>query len=115
MHEMSIAESIRSIVQDASVKQGFKRATEVHLEIGALAGIEIEALSFCIDVVFKGSVADGAKVILESVPGKGFCMACADTVQINALFDACPRCAGYQVQATGGTEMRVKNLLVEDN
>ena len=75
--------------------------------------MEVEALSFCLDVVLRNSVADGARVELERLPGQGFCLACGETVEIQALYDACPRCGGYQVQATGGTEMRVKDLLVE--
>lgn len=113
MHEMSLAEGILQIVEDAARSQGFKRVKEVRLEIGALSGVEPDALSFCLDVVLKGGVADGARVELERVPGRGFCLQCGDTVEIGALYDACPRCGGYQVQATGGTEMRVKDLLVE--
>lgn len=113
MHEMSLAEGILQIVEDAAAQQAFRRVTEVRLEIGALSGVEIEALSFCLDVVLKGSVADGARVELQHIPGQGFCLACGETVPVNALYDACPRCGSYQVQATGGTEMRVKDLLVE--
>ena len=58
MHEMSLAEGILQIVEETAAHQGFKRVTEVRLEIGALSGVEIEALSFCLDVVLKGSVAE---------------------------------------------------------
>jgi hydrogenase nickel incorporation protein HypA/HybF len=113
MHEMSLAEGILQIVEDAAAKQGFKRVTEVRLEIGVLSGVEIEALSFCLEVVLKGSVADGARVDLQHIPGRGYCLGCGETVPVKALYDACPHCGSYQVQATGGTEMRVKDLLVE--
>ena len=113
MHEMSLAEGILQIVEDTANKQGFRRVTEVRLEIGALSGVEVEALNFCLDMVLKGSVADGARVELERLPGRGYCLTCGETVEIQALYDACPQCGGYQVQATGGTEMRVKDLLVE--
>lgn len=113
MHEMSLAEGILQIIEDAARAQGFSRVREVRLEIGALSGVEVEALAFCLDVVLKGGVADGARVEPERVPGQGFCLACGETVEIGALYDACPRCGAYQVQATGGTEMRVKDLLVE--
>ncbi|HNH90456.1 MAG TPA: hydrogenase maturation nickel metallochaperone HypA, partial [Thiobacillaceae bacterium] len=43
---MSLAEGILQIVEDTAAKQGFKRVTEVRLEIGALSGVEVEALSF---------------------------------------------------------------------
>ena len=113
MHEMSLAEGILQIVEDAAGNQGFRRVTEVRLEIGALSGVEPEALTFCLDVVLRGSVADSARVELERLPGQGFCLACGETVAVAALYDACPKCGSYQVQATGGTEMRVKDLLVE--
>ncbi|MEW5770253.1 MAG: hydrogenase maturation nickel metallochaperone HypA [Pseudomonadota bacterium] len=111
MHEMSLAEGILQIVEDAAGKHGFTRVTEVRLEIGALSGVEVEALNFCLDVVLKGSVAEGARVEMERIPGRGYCLGCGETVPIEALYDACPRCGSYQVQATGGTEMRVKDLM----
>ncbi|HNQ75908.1 MAG TPA: hydrogenase maturation nickel metallochaperone HypA, partial [Pseudothauera hydrothermalis] len=40
-------------------------------------------------------------------------MQCATTVPLAALYDACPQCGSYQVQATAGTEMRVKALELE--
>jgi len=113
MHEMSLAESILQIVESAAAAKEFVRVREVRLEIGALAGVEIDALRFCLDVVFNDSVAAGANLEIEPVPGQGFCLDCAESVPIQALYEACPRCGGYLVQATGGTEMRVKNLLVE--
>jgi hydrogenase nickel incorporation protein HypA/HybF len=113
MHEMSLAEGILQIVEDAAAQQGFQRVTEIRLEIGALSGVEPDALSFCLDVVLKGSVADGARVEMEKTPGLGYCLDCGETVPVNALYEACAKCGSYQVQATGGTEMRVKDLLVE--
>ncbi len=113
MHEMSLAEGILQIVEEAAQQQGFAKVSEVRLEIGALSGVEPDALTFCLDVVFRGSVAEDARVELERIPGQGFCLACGETVEIAALYDACPKCGSYQVQASGGTEMRVKDLLVE--
>lgn len=113
MHEMSIAEGVLDVVEDAARAQGFTKVKEIRLEIGSLSGVEVEALTFCMDVVLERSVAEGARVEIERVPGTGWCLQCGETVPIAALYDPCPKCGGYQVQATGGTEMRVKDLLVE--
>jgi hydrogenase nickel incorporation protein HypA/HybF len=113
MHEMALAEGILQIVEYAAMQQGFKRVTEVRLEIGALSGVEVDALSFCLDMVLKNSIAEGARLELDKLPGIGYCLDCGETVPVNALYEACPKCGSYQVQATGGTEMRVKDLLVE--
>ncbi len=113
MHEMSLAEEILQIIEDAARHQGFARVREIRLEIGQLAGVEVDALRFCLDSVLHGSLAEGARVEVEHTPGAGWCMLCGMTVPISALFDPCPRCGSHQVQPTGGTEMRVKDLLVE--
>lgn len=113
MHEMSLAEEILQIVEAAARQQGFTRVREVRLEIGELAGVEVEALRFCLTSVLHGSLAEGARVEVEHTPGAGWCMLCGTTVPISAFFDPCPHCGGHQVQPTGGTQMRVKDLLVE--
>ena len=113
MHEMALAEGILQVVEDAVLDQGIRRVTEIRLEIGALAGVEPEALRFCLDVVLRDSLAEGAQVDLDLIPGTGWCLACGERVTISELFDPCPLCGGYQVQATGGTEMRVKEIRVD--
>jgi len=113
MHEMSLAEGVMQILEDSAATQGFSRVKEVRLEIGALSGVEIEAMRFCMDAVLRNSIAEGATVVFENIPGRGWCMQCSDSVEIAERYDACPRCGSYQVQPTGGTEMRVKDLLVE--
>ena len=51
MHEMSLAEGIRQIVEDAGRSQGFGKVKIVVLEIGELSSVEPESLRFCFDVV----------------------------------------------------------------
>ncbi|MBS0357356.1 MAG: hydrogenase maturation nickel metallochaperone HypA [Proteobacteria bacterium] len=113
MHEMSLAEGIRQIVEDAGRSQGFNKVKTVVLEIGQLSSVEPDSLRFCFDVVMQDSIAAGAVLQIDSVPGSGWCMQCAETVPVAALYDPCPKCGSYQVQATGGTEMRVKELEIE--
>lgn len=113
MHEMALAEGILQIVEEAAHSRGFGQVKAIRLEIGALSGVEIEALTFCLDVVLRHSVAEGARLELQRRPGQGICLVCSKAVEISALYDACPECGSYQVHATGGTEMRVKELLVE--
>jgi hydrogenase nickel incorporation protein HypA/HybF len=58
-------------------------------------------------------VAEGAQLEIIATPGAGWCMQCAATVALGEVYGACPRCGAYQVQVTGGTEMRVKELEVQ--
>jgi hydrogenase nickel incorporation protein HypA/HybF len=113
MHEMSLAEGVLKIVEDAARAQGLARVTEVRLEIGKLSAVEPEALRFCLGLVFKDSLAAQATIELIESPGRGVCLDCHAEVEVTALFDPCPRCGSTAVQVTGGREMRVKDLLAE--
>ena len=113
MHEMSLAEGVRGIVEDAARTQGFVRVKAVVLEIGELSSVQTDALTFCLEVVLRDTLAEGAEIRVEAVPGAGYCMQCEKTVVIGQRYDACPECGSYQVHATGGTEMRVKELEVD--
>lgn len=113
MHEMSLAEGVLQLMEEAAQREGFRRVTTVWLEIGALSSVEPESLAFCFDAVTRGSIAEGARLEMIRVPGQGWCMACAQPVPMADQESACPRCNGYQLQLTGGTEMRVKELEVE--
>lgn len=113
MHEMSLAEGVLQLIEDAAKRESFAQVKTIWLEIGQLSSVEPEALAFCFDAVTRGSIAEGARLEFIAVPGSGWCMACAAAVPMEELYAACPRCGGYQLQVSGGTEMRVKELEVE--
>ena len=113
MHEMSLAEGVLQLIEDAARQQNFAKVSTVWLEIGQLSGVEVEAMKFCFDAVTRDSVAQGAKLEIIALPGSGWCMACALSVPMTEVFGECPHCGGYQMQVTGGTEMRLKELEVE--
>ncbi len=113
MHEMSLAENVREIIEKAADAQGFRQVRTVWMEVGQLSCVEQEAMRFCFDAVMKGSIADGARLEIVEVPGQGRCVECGCTSPISARYDACPRCGSYAMQVTGGDAMRVKELEVD--
>ncbi len=113
MHEMSICEGILQVMEEQAETQRFERVKSVWLEIGPLAGVELEALRFGFDVVTRNSVAEGAKLEIIEMPGEAWCLTCSKTVPIAQRFDACPDCGSYQLQITGGEELRIKELEVD--
>lgn len=113
MHEMSLAEGIVQLVEDVVRADGCAKVKAVWLEIGQLAAVEKEALRFCFDAVTRDTVAEGARLEIIEKPGQGWCMKCEGNVPVTARYEACPVCGSYQIQVTGGSEMRVKELEVE--
>lgn len=80
MHEMALCESILQLIAEQARAQCFSRVRTVCLEIGSLATVEIPALRFGFDVVTRGSIAEGAMLDIEEIPGApGACPAAKRT------------------------------------
>jgi len=112
VHEMSLCEGVLRVIEEQATAQEFNKVRTVWLEVGALAGVEVEALRFGFDVVMKESVAEGVRLEVIDVPGQAWCMQCMKNVLIDQRFDPCPDCGGYQLQVNGGEELRIKELEV---
>ena len=112
MHEMSLCEGIRRVVDDAAASPEINRVTRVRLEIGKFAGVEKPALEFAWDVVMRGSKAEGAALEMIDLPGQATCFDCVKQVEINDRLDPCPECGGGKLLPEGGDEMRIKDMEV---
>ncbi len=110
---MSLAEGVLQLVEDTARREQACRVKLVVLEIGRMSSVQPEALRFCFDAVTRGSIADSATLEIVDVPGSGWCMPCGATVPMQERYGACPTCGSHQVQPTGGTEMRVKEIEIE--
>jgi hydrogenase nickel incorporation protein HypA/HybF len=112
MHEMSLAGGILRVVEDAAARERFTRVKRLTLEAGALAGVEVHALRFALESMQPGTLLDGAAIEIDEPPGRAWCMPCACSVEISRRGDPCPRCGGWQLTPTGGTELKVRELIV---
>jgi len=112
MHEMALCESLLDSLRDAARVHGFARVTRVRLAVGRFAGVEPEALRFGFDVVMRGSLADGAELVVLDEPGTAWCFDCAATVDLADRLAPCPGCGGGRLRPNGGIEMRIKDLEV---
>jgi hydrogenase nickel incorporation protein HypA/HybF len=113
MHEMSIAEGVIQVLEEQAVLQSFRRVKRVRLEIGPLAAVEADSLRFCFDAVSRGTLAEQSSLEIIDLPGTAWCLNCHATVSIRRRYDSCTHCGSYQLQVTGGDELRIKDLEVE--
>lgn len=113
MHEVSICEGIIRVLEEQSQVEGYRRVNKVWLEVGPLAGVEVEALRFSFDCVTRGTLADQATLEIIETPAEAWCLPCGTTAPIRRRFDPCPSCGGHQLQVTAGNELRIKQLEVE--
>ena len=113
MHEMALCEGVVSLVEDEAARHAFARVKSITLELGVLCHVAPEAMLFCFDAVSRGTLAEGATLLIERIPGAGWCLDCGKTVPLNERFGPCPDCGQHHVQMTAGDELRVRDLEVE--
>ncbi len=110
MHELSLMETVRDLALEQAAAHGAGRITAITLRIGALAGVEPEALRFAHEVVWRDTIAEGAELHIEEVPGECWCGVC------RALFTAadgvceCPRCGAISRDLRRGRELQLASL-----
>jgi len=112
MHELSLAEGILRLVEQARARDPFERVTHLKLEAGALSGVEISSLRFALEAIATDTCLAQASIEIDEPAATAWCLPCGQSVAIRSRIDPCPQCGGFQLQPTGGTELRVIELLV---
>nr|ABX51944.1 HypA [Nitratidesulfovibrio vulgaris str. 'Miyazaki F'] len=117
MHEMSVASSVISIVQEELAKHSATRLLLVRVRFGALANLVPEAMEFAFEAMTIGTDFEGAKLELAMAPVKLQCGGCGKEFEPQGkelLFAPCPACgeeAGHHVLA--GRELYVEHIEAE--
>lgn len=112
MHELSLLENVREILENHALSQNFTKVTQVTLEIGKLSCVEPDALRFGFDVVMKGSLAENAELNISDLAGLGICRQCGLQIEMETSHDPCSNCGSPFVKIIQGAEMKIKDLIV---
>lgn len=113
MHEFSIAVSIVDIAVEHAQKANARVVNEVELEIGELSGVIYEAMETAMESAIKGTMLEGARVIIIRIPGRGKCTECSHAFHLENMFDPCPSCGAFAPAVTSGKELRIKSINVD--
>jgi hydrogenase nickel incorporation protein HypA/HybF len=119
MHEFSISSEIVRSVLDHVKKEKGKKVLSIQLEIGELALLNVEQVTFWIYELFKGSVAEGAKVKVKTIKARIKCESCGykggisldqqDPFQHFVPY-SCPKCGSFQIKVEKGKECILKRI-----
>lgn len=110
MHEIAIASSLFEIIHQQVEKHDIEKIFEVHLKVGELAGVESMTLTACFEVLAEGTVADGARLVIEHIPLAGKCSECGAGFRIIRYEFRCPCCHGDNVETVQGKELYIEKL-----
>ena len=112
MHELSIAESV---VDVAARNARGRKVTRVELRVGHLRQVVPSALTFAFELVAQGTAIEGAELAIEEVPAVVGCRTCGTEAELEAFPAACAACGGIDVDVSGGDELLVDSLELEES
>ncbi|MFC4504422.1 MULTISPECIES: hydrogenase maturation nickel metallochaperone HypA [Streptomyces] len=116
MHEMSVALAVIDQVETAAAEAGDVTAVRsVRLQVGELAGVVPDSLTFCFELACAGTLLEGAELVTEAVPGRARCTACAHEWAVGMPPRlTCPACDGTRTDLLTGRELQIVGVRWED-
>ena len=113
MHELAITRNIIAIVDSESEKSGFDSVVEITLRIGEYSGIVPSCIREFFPIAAKGSKAENASLVIETVPASFRCLDCGYEGDADRVNHCCPVCRSNALKMTAGREFFVESLKVE--
>ena len=113
MHELAVTEHILDIALKAAKEQNAVRIRSIRLCLGPFAGIVPECVQMYLDVLAKGTIAEGAAVEARMMPLKVLCRDCGRESEITRTHIACPFFGSLRLKTLSGKEFMVESLEVD--
>ena len=123
LHEFAFAYDIFKVAEATALKYNAKKITEVYLEVGELTLIVPQLLKQSFKMATAGSIAEGAKLIIEIMPGKVKCRECnkispislTEVAQLTGLqLFNCKFCSSNNTEIVEGKKANVKNIKIQE-
>ncbi len=110
MHELSLMDRVRELALAQAEGHGASRITAIRLRIGALAGVDPDALRFAHEVVMAETIAAGSQLELELVAARCQCAPCGAPFEAMDGVCICPRCGAISGELLQGRELELASL-----
>lgn len=91
-------------------RHGVQRVKSIKLQVGAMAAVVPESLSFCFDLLSRDSIASGAVLEIETVPVVARCSTCNILFQVEDQVFLCPECSEPTLELVSGRELSVVSI-----
>ncbi|SQJ05017.1 hydrogenase nickel incorporation protein [Salmonella enterica subsp. enterica serovar Poona] len=106
--------ALELIEQQASA-YGAKRVTAVWIKIGAFSCVETSALSFCFDLVCRGTIAEGCKLHLEEQEAECWCEHCQQYVTLlTHRVRRCPQCHSDTLRIVADDGLQIRRIEIDE-
>ncbi len=105
MHELSLCDDLLSQVKVIAAQNNAQSVESITVQIGELSGVEVVLLESAFDLIKVDSIAEQAKLILQTTAVTVFCRACGAESEVPANNLLCQVCKGNETEVIKGNEL----------
>lgn len=113
MHELSIAMALVEQMEKVAHEQKALAVAKVTVTVGALSGVDPEALRGAFPLAAEDTVAAGADLAVEWVEASVRCRACGKSSLPESPFLCCAECGSAEVDIEAGRELYIASIEVD--
>jgi len=113
MHELPVTKSILNITVEEAEKHKAKKVKDIKIKIGELTGLVPVSIQYYFDIISKGTIAEGANVIIDKIPIKVLCKNCGHNYDASTKDFKCMKCESENIKITGGNEFYIDSIEIE--
>ncbi|SNT04276.1 hydrogenase maturation nickel metallochaperone HypA [Rhodococcoides kyotonense] len=106
MHELAITQCI---VDAACERADGKSVSRVLVRVGQLCAVIPDSMQFCFELVTEGTVAEGARLDIETETARARCRTCDSEFAIPDAILLCP-CGSADVDVLSGRDLRILSM-----
>lgn len=114
MHELSLAMSVIELVKSEATQLNNHAVKSIEIEVGELAGVELQAFRFSMNAVLKASQYATSRLNIIMKKAISHCSECNSTFQPISKYSQCPNCQSYFVALIQGNELRLTSITVDE-
>jgi|SRR5579883_121210 hydrogenase nickel incorporation protein HypA/HybF len=114
MHEVAIAAAILEAGQAEAERRPGSKLTGIGVRLGALSGVDSDALRFAFAALTAGTYLDALKFEIESRPRRNRCERCGHEFESSLYNAPCPLCASENTLFVGGDDLELAWVEVEE-
>ena len=113
MHEMSIAVQLVAQIEESVRDNDVERVTQVTLDVGLMQLVVPEALRVAFESATEGTIAEGAKLVINEVAVEAFCRSCGHEYVPDIANYTCPSCLKADAEIVTGKDIILASIECE--
>lgn len=114
MHEFSLMTGVLDAALESAREHNASKIVEIRLIVGEMAEVLDDAMSFALEALAPGTLAEGAALTMTKVRPKSKCLACDTEFEHDRLHFSCPQCDSLATELLAGRELYIESIEIEN-